>query len=164
MKSVVRDMMLILSSYSSMLFAQVKGTINDPEGQPLPYVNVYIENSFNGTISNAQGYYYLDTSDQTSVTVVYQFLGFITQKKTLSIAGDELVVDVVLEEEQYSLDAVYLSTAENPSHRIILNAIAQRKNDMDKSADFTADIYSRGIWRMEDVPENILGVQVGDLE
>lgn len=164
MKSVVRALMLILFSYSSMLFAQVKGTITDPEGQPLPYVNVYIENSFNGTISNAQGYYYLDTADQTSVTVVYQFLGFKTQKKTLSIAGDELVVDVVLEEEQYSLDAVYLSTAENPAHRIIRKAIAQRKINLDKTAAFTADFYSRGIWRMEDVPEKILGVQVGDLE
>ena len=33
--------------YSLISFAQIKGTVKDENGKPLPYVNIYIENIFN---------------------------------------------------------------------------------------------------------------------
>ena len=42
--------------------AQLKGTITDDKNQPIPYVNIYIENSYTGTTSNDQGDYELALS------------------------------------------------------------------------------------------------------
>lgn len=144
--------------------AQVKGVVTDVSGQPLPFVNVYIENSFTGTVTNNEGYYLLETGKNITTTVVYQYLGFKTQKKQVSVENSPITINIVLEEESYSLDEVFISTSENPAHRIIRNAIANRKINLDKTSAFTADFYSRGLWRMEDVPNKLLGVEVGDLE
>src|SRR5690606_6283629 len=148
----------------SVMRAQVKGVVTDVSGQPLPFVNVYIENSFTGTVTNNEGYYLLETGKNITTTVVYQYLGFKTQKKQVSVENSPITINIVLEEESYSLGEVFISTSENPAHRIIRNAIANRKINLDKTSAFTADFYSRGLWRMEDVPNKLLGVEVGDLE
>ena len=44
--------------------AQLKGSIADIENQPIPYVNIYIENSYTGTTSNDNGDYVLALSKQ----------------------------------------------------------------------------------------------------
>ena len=46
---------------SMSVSAQLKGTITDIDNNPIPYVNIYIENSYEGTTSNENGDYVLDT-------------------------------------------------------------------------------------------------------
>jgi hypothetical protein len=59
---------------------------------------------------------------------------------------------------------VLISSGENPANRIIQNAIQARKANLEKTNEFTADFYSRGIWRVEDAPKKILGQEVGDFD
>ena len=42
---------------SMSVSAQLKGTITDIDNNPIPYVNIYIENSYEGTTSNENGDY-----------------------------------------------------------------------------------------------------------
>ncbi len=142
--------------------AQVKGTVKDSDGNPLPFVNIYIENTYIGTTSNHLGHYEIGVQNRTKVSIIYQYLGFKTQKHTLEITTPTLEHDVVLIAENYNLSEVVLSSKENPANAIIRKAIASRKSNSDKTGKFTADFYSKGIFKLKNMPKKILGKEVGD--
>src|SRR5690554_2656467 len=144
--------------------AQISGKVTDEKGEPLAFVNVYIENSYSGTTTNDDGFYILEHNKTGEHVVVFQYLGYQTQKKTVQNLQHKTTLNATLEPESYSLDEVVVSAAENPANRIIRNAIEKRKDNNEKIKEFTADFYSRGMWKVKDVPEKILGQEVGDLD
>ena len=156
---------LILLFFCSLsASAQLKGTISDSEHHPIPFVNIYIENSYTGTTSNEQGDYELALSKPGTYTIVFQFLGFKTQTKTIEIKEFPYTLDITLLEENISLNEVVISSNENPANRIIRAAISKRKAQLEKINAYAADFYSKGIIRLKDVPEKFLGQEVGDLD
>lgn len=159
-----RALLLLFLLFTITVKAQLTGKVTDTSGNPLPFVNVYIENSFIGTTTNEQGFYKLETAGKTDILVVFQYLGFKTKKITIPANEIKSTLNVALEEESYSLDEVVINSSENPANRIIRNAIEKRKENLEKTADFTADFYSRGLWKMKDVPEKILGQEIGDFD
>ena len=144
--------------------AQLKGTITELDNQPIPFVNVYIENSYTGTTSNEQGRYELAVPNPGKYTIVFQILGFKTQIKTIEIKTAPYTLDITLLEENISLNEVVISSKENPANRIIRSAIAARKAQLEKINSYSADFYSKGIIRLKDVPKKFLGQEVGDLD
>lgn len=149
--------------FVSLAYSQVEGNVTDINGEPLPFVNIYVENTYNGTTTNDNGYYELPLTETGTYTIVYKYLGFKTDKKTVNITSFPHTIDVVLKEDALALEEVTVSTKENPAHRIIKAAIAHRKENFEKTDDFKADFYSRGIFRIKNAPEKILGFDLGDL-
>ncbi len=145
------------------MFAQITGIVNDTEGKPLSTVNIFIEDTFTGTTTNDEGIYHLNVSEQKTYTVVYKYLGFKTEKQTVNVNTFPITIDVVLEEEEFTLDEVVINANENPANRIIRQAIANRKTMLAKINAFEAKFYSRGLIRIKDAPEKILGQDIGDL-
>ncbi|WP_317128732.1 DUF5686 and carboxypeptidase regulatory-like domain-containing protein [Winogradskyella algicola] len=143
--------------------AQITGTITNTNGEPLPFVNILVENTFKGTTSNDDGYYELSVSEKKSCTIVYTYLGYKTVKKTVDVTSLPFKVDVTLEEESVSLNEVVVASEDNPANAIIRQAIAKRKENLEKIESFKADFYSRGLIRIKDAPEKILGQEIGDL-
>ena len=154
----------LLLIFSSISFAQIKGTIKDKEGNPLPFVNIYIENTYIGTTSNELGKYELNVNDKKNVHLIFQYLGFKTQKHILSITQFPYEFDVVLQEEDFQLKEVVIVNGENPANEIIRNAIRDKKKNAARTDKFEADFYSRGIFRAKDIPKKFMGVEIGDLE
>ena len=161
MKVILSTFFLLFSILTS---AQLKGSISDIENQPIPFVNIYIENSYTGTTSNEQGQYELAISKPGIYAIVFQFLGFKTQTKTIEIKAFPHVLDITLLEENISLNEVVISSNENPANRIIRAAIGSRKAQLEKIKTFSADFYSKGIIRLKNVPKKFLGQEVGDLD
>lgn len=156
---------LLLSLMCSFsLFSQIRGTVTDEAGKPLPFVNIYIENTYIGTTSNEKGHYELNIQNREHVSVIYQYLGYKTQKHILQINQFPYNFDIQLKEENYNLNEVVLSSTENPANGIIRNAIANRKQNSMKTDRFTADFYSRGIFRLKNAPKKILGQEIGDFD
>lgn len=145
------------------LHAQITGTVQDQQGKTLPYVNIYTENGNFGTTTNDDGFYELKISHPGNYTLIYQFLGYKTQRKNIEYNGNSQQIDVALTAESTSLDEVTINSGENPALAIMRNAIANRKENAAKLEAFTADFYSRGLWRIKNAPEKILGQEVGDL-
>lgn len=146
------------------LFAQIVGKVTDANNQPLPYVNIYLENSYSGTTTNDEGKYELAISEKDTYSIIFQFLGYRTVKKEVSITSFPYSLDITLEESTVSLDEVVINSTEDPAYRIIRETIAKRKENLDKISAYTADFYSRGIWRVDSVPKKILGQDVGDFD
>ncbi|MEM7086213.1 MAG: DUF5686 and carboxypeptidase regulatory-like domain-containing protein [Bacteroidota bacterium] len=161
MKQLLLGLTFFITAHLS---AQIVGTVTNDKGEPLPYVNIYLENTYNGTTSNEEGNFTLDLSVAGEYTVIFQFLGYSTVKKTVTINSFPHTMDVSLTETSVSLDEVVVSTSEDPAYRIIRETIQRRKENLERISGFTANFYSRGIWRVKDVPERIMGQEVGDFE
>ncbi|TRX39701.1 DUF5686 and carboxypeptidase regulatory-like domain-containing protein [Flavobacterium restrictum] len=140
--------------------AQVKGTITDLKGNPLPFVTVFEENTYTGTTSNEQGKYELNLKKEGNHTVIFQYLGYKTLKKNILLDKNLLQLDIQLSEESYTLNEVVINTKENPANAIIKSAIAARKENGAKTARFIADFYSRGLLKIKNLPKKILGMKV----
>lgn len=154
----------LLFTFAFSAEAQVFGTVTDIMGEPLPFVNVYIDGTSKGTTTNGDGIYELEIpTDTDTVTLVYQFLGFTTTRREINLAQLPLELNIELSEESTSLDAVIVEAGVNPANRIIRATIDRRKVNLEKLSQFKARFYSRGLWKVKDAPEKILGQEVGDL-
>ncbi|WP_435261161.1 DUF5686 and carboxypeptidase regulatory-like domain-containing protein [Tenacibaculum sp. nBUS_03] len=157
----ITTFIFLLSSFIS--FSQVKGKITDTKGKSLPFVSVYLENSIAGTTTNNNGDYNLKIEKPGNYTILFQFLGYKTAKKSITINKLPFVLNVTLQEEQVSLDEVQINSKENPANAIIRNTIANKNKNTDKLGKYTSDFYSRGVFKIKNAPKKILGQEVGDL-
>jgi TonB-dependent starch-binding outer membrane protein SusC len=81
---------------------KVSGTIKGDDGLPLPGVNITIEGTSVGVISDASGNYSIDVPNSNSV-LVFSFIGTTSQKITV---GSQKVIDIVLASDLTKLEEV----------------------------------------------------------
>ncbi|MGB8705771.1 MAG: DUF5686 and carboxypeptidase regulatory-like domain-containing protein [Gillisia sp.] len=143
-------------------YSQVTGKVTDQNNEALPYVNIYTANVEKGTNTNEEGKYQLDITEPGSYEIIFQFLGYKTFHKEIKIQHFPYVLNVSLNSESTNLPEVTVNSKENPAAIIMRQAIAHRQENYAKINQYTADYYSRGLWRMKNVPEKVLGQDVGD--
>lgn len=148
--------------FSSIAFSQIKGTISDSQGLPLARVSVFVEGTYNGTSSNDLGQYEIYFKNPGSVILVFQSIGYQTKKIKLEYNSQVIIQNIQLASEDLKLTEIVVKTAENPALAVIKKAIASRKANASLTSKFTADFYSRGIFKIKDAPKKILGQKIGD--
>jgi Family of unknown function (DUF5686)/CarboxypepD_reg-like domain len=161
---MIKFYFLFFMLFSCINYGQIRGTVSDQKGNPIPFATVSEENIYNSTISNEQGKYELSLKTKGKHTIVFQYLGFKTQKKELQIDVFPQVLNITMEEESFDLNEVVINTKNNPANAIIKKAIASKKENTEKTARFKADFYSRGIFKLKNAPKKILGQKIGDLD
>ena len=154
MKKITSFLFLLISIFG---FAQIRGTVTDSKGNPMPFVNIYLQNTYTSTTSNEQGKYELNVRTPGKHVVLYQYLGYKTEKKIIEEEKFPQIVNVQLIEEDIQLNEVVIDPKVNPAIEIIKNAIANRKSNSEKTAKYKADFYSRGIFRVKNLPKTIMG-------
>lgn len=96
---------LLLLCFCHPLLAQqsqnITGTVTDTRGASLPGVSVLVKGTQKGATTNQEGRYQINL-EQTDGTLVFSFVGYITQEKPISGA----VIDVLMEEDVANLDEV----------------------------------------------------------
>ena len=160
MKKIAVILLLFISYLS---FSQVRGIVTDVHNYPLSTVGIYLKNSVTGATSNESGRYQLSIREAGEYTIFFQFLGYKTLQKQVSITTFPFELNVQLEVENIILDEFSISTKENPANEIIRNAIKSRDKNTNKFANYTAKFYSRGMTKIKNAPEKILGQTLGDL-
>lgn len=71
----------------------IKGNVKTSDGQPAPYVNLYIKESPNkGATSDEQGNFTIRNVKEGSYTLVTSFVGFQAVEKTVEVKGGETAV------------------------------------------------------------------------
>jgi hypothetical protein len=161
MKKFYLLLFLLVSFISN---AQIRGSITDNKGIPLSLVTVLEENTYNGTSSNEQGNYELNIKKTGKHTIIFQYLGFKTRKITVTIEKFPFTQNIKLIEENLSLSEVVINKKDNPANAVIRHAIKSKKENSEKTARFKADFYSRGIFKVKDLPKKIMGQKIGDLD
>lgn len=92
--------MLILAFQASAQEVRVSGKVT-AEGEPLPGVNILIENTGSGTITNLEGNYSLEVGE--NATLVFSMIGYKSEK--VPVAG-KTTINVALEEDVEALEEV----------------------------------------------------------
>ncbi|WP_456420405.1 SusC/RagA family TonB-linked outer membrane protein [Lutibacter sp.] len=128
---------------------EITGVVTDVNNQPLMGVNIAVEGMSSGTISDFDGNYSIDVSSDDSV-LIFTYLGM---KSVRVIAGQKSIINVVMEEDNQSLDEVII-TATGPRRRIEMgNAISK--------FNVTDDINERPISNISDLLQGqATGVQI----
>ncbi len=146
MKHLLSFFLLLLSA---SVFSQTKvsGSIKDASGEVVAFANVIFKASQEGTISDENGRFYLE-SDKTYDTVVFSFIGYTTTEITLPKTVN-YNMEVVLAEEASSLDEVVIfsgktSKKDNPALDILRKIWENRReNGVKKFKQYSYDKYEK---------------------
>ncbi|MBB1150952.1 carboxypeptidase-like regulatory domain-containing protein [Myroides sp. NP-2] len=144
---------LLVCSFSLFSFAQVRGTLVDQAGIPISYATVILEQTQQGVISNDKGEYEILPKSTGNATLVFQFLGYKTERKSVQYDGRPLTLNIVLQEEEFQLDDIVINVGKNPADEIIRRAIANKAKNTQGVASFTADFYSKGMIKSLKIPK-----------
>ncbi len=149
--------LLLIVTMSCVINAQIKGKVTDENGNPLPAVTIHIQDTYKGTTTNDSGAYYIDIKDQGKYVIVYQYLGYKSQKVNYEHENTLKTIDIQLAEENIELNTVVIDRKNNPANEVIRNAIAHKKENSAFTEKYNADFYSRGIFKIKDAPKKIMG-------
>ncbi len=108
-------LILFLVSISSVGQVTISGKISDNEGgEDLPFASIYVKGTNIGTSSNTYGFYSLTIPQEHikdgKVTIVYGFVGYGTQEKTIDAKGNSSL-NVKLQSANTSLKEVVIATS-----------------------------------------------------
>ena len=107
--------LLLLFFGSLTIQAQLNGIVTDEKGNPLPFVTILQQDTYNGTTSNELGYYEFNLKKKEKPTVVFQFLGFKTQKVKVDLDKLPYTLNIKMLEESFSLNEVVINQKVNPA-------------------------------------------------
>ena len=131
---------------------EVTGLVTDESGSPLPFAAIYVQESGTGTTTNADGYYQLRLSPG-AYTLVYQYLGYKTEVRSLRVGSGNMRQDVQLNPQPLDLGTVEVYEGrEDPAYTIMRKAIAKATYHRQQIETYTAQVYIKGSGRIKDTP------------
>jgi hypothetical protein len=120
---------------------RIHGTVRDARtGEALPLANVWIEGTYRGTTSNAQGQYSL-LIPHVPATVQVRYIGYHSERIVVTAATPELV-DIHLRPTVVELPPVVV-TSEDPAVAIMREVIRRKQQWRGKLRTFAAEAFSR---------------------
>ena len=143
----------------------LQGRITDEQGEPLPFANIFVQNSTNGTNANEQGYYQFKLPVGT-YEIVFKYIGFKAQIHKVEIGAGNQELNVRLQPEAYSLrEVVVKANAKDPAVAMVKAAIGKRKYHLKETEAYKCRVYIKNLQRLTEVPNKVLGlVKVTDLK
>lgn len=121
----------------------IKGQITTQKGEALPYAGITIKGTSNGTMTNEDGLYEFSLAPG-SYEVIFQYLGFKSVTKSITVANDFIELNIQLQEQALNLkEATIENNKEDPAYSIMRKAIAKARFHQLQVRGYTAKVYSR---------------------
>jgi len=134
----------------------LKGIVKTRKGEPLPFAAIVVKGTEISTISNEEGKYQLDLKPGY-YEVIFQYLGFKTAQKSVTIEGKMEIFDLAMEEQAYNLGEVRIGNkGEDPAYTIMRKAIAKSRYHFLQVESYTAKAYSKSSFVITDLPMEFL--------
>ena len=99
---------VLLVNLSFSQNATLSGVISDAKGNPIPGVNVSIQNTTKATATDADGKYVVSNLQNEEVVVVASYIGYKTVSTTVTISGNT-VQNIEMTEDANVLDDVVVT-------------------------------------------------------
>ncbi|MBX2892049.1 MAG: carboxypeptidase-like regulatory domain-containing protein [Saprospiraceae bacterium] len=161
MKKILSTTLPFLFLLPLQALAQLSGKVLDERGQPLAFASVYVRNSTNGTVANAEGEYRLTVANGTH-EIVFQYIGYKQKIELVTIADKPVRLNTRMEPANLEIAEVVITT-EDPAYRIMREVIAKRKYYKNKVREYSCDVYVKGFYKLQDAPKKILGKEIGNM-
>ncbi len=147
---VLAIFILPLLNVSFVYAFTLKGTVYDYRGENLPYANIYIKGTTNGTSTNAEGQYLFELPAGT-YEIVFQHLGYKQRLETVTLQKN-LELNVMLESSVYETREVTINANEDPAISVIRKAIEKRRYFLNAVESYSCDAYVKGVQRITNTP------------
>lgn len=93
----------------SLAQTTIKGIVKDQKNATIPGVNIFLKGTFEGTSSEIDGTYNLETEEKGTFTLVFQSMGFKSIEFEVLIDGNPLTFNPILKESINEMTAVTIS-------------------------------------------------------
>lgn len=105
---------------TSLIMAQttISGKVVDSNNGPLSGVNIVLEGTSKGSISDFDGNYTISGVENGSYTLTASSLGYSNFSSNVELDGSNVVVNIQLEEDEESLSEVIVTGVANPRAKI----------------------------------------------
>lgn len=150
-------------SFFSAFAASITGTITDDKGAPLPFASISVKGTAKGAIANSQGKYSLTITEGT-YTLVCQHVGYKTEEKQFTVAGENMILNFSLSLQDLKMEEVVIKRGEDPALEIMRKTIAKREFYNKQTDSFTVDVYIKGLMRSRNIPDRVLGQKIDKSE
>lgn len=139
--------LLALLVWAGGLSAQheLSGRVLNPEGGELAFANILVgATADRGTTADDQGYYQLRFDRAGPIELEVSYVGYVTRRVSVDIALAQQQLDIVLQPTGFDLSEAVVLAGENPAHRLIRAAIANReRNDPENYATYECRRYTK---------------------
>jgi hypothetical protein len=129
----------------------IRGLVKGDDGKELPFATIYVKQLGSGTTTNANGQYEI-FCPAGEYDLVFQFLGFETQEKKVTVQGN-VDLNITLKSQAIILRSTTVSaTNEDPAYTIMRKAIAKASYHTQQLDSYTAQVYIKGTGKLVDYP------------
>ncbi len=109
---------LLFAAVSVNAQSTISGTAKDAQGETLLGVNIVLQGTDKGAVTDFDGKYTISNVPNGEYTIVATSLGFDKVTKKVSVSGSNVTVDFVMKENAESLEAVIVTGVTNPKAKI----------------------------------------------
>jgi len=146
--------LLILSLFfCGISFSQnsISGTVTDNNNLPLPGANVSIAGETNGTVTDVDGKFILNTSKKPPFSLEISSVGFTTQKVEVTSANQK--ISAKLQEEETKLNEVVLSASRTPE-RVLESPVTIERMGLQEIKNTSSPSFYDGLENLKEVHFN----------
>ncbi|MCK8481933.1 TonB-dependent receptor [Psychroserpens algicola] len=111
-------LMLVMSVSSVIAQSSISGKVSDASGMPLGGVNVILEGTTQGAVSDFDGNYTISNVENGSYTLNATYLGYSKFTQNVTIDGESITINFTMSEDAESLDQIIVTGVTNPKSRI----------------------------------------------
>ncbi|TWO33791.1 TonB-dependent receptor [Seonamhaeicola sediminis] len=111
-------LVLMLLSTSALMAQSISGNVKDEAGIPLPGVNVILEGTTKGAVTDFDGNYSIDNVENGDYRLSATFLGYAKFSQSIVVQGNDVTVDIIMKEDAQSLDQIVVTGVVNPKSKI----------------------------------------------
>jgi len=108
MKTIFTTTIILCHAIFSCAQIKISGKTFTEKGEPLPGVNIFIENTYDGASTSGEGNFSFTTSQKGIKTLRATFIGFRGWQKEVDLSGN-IQIDIEMKESVNTLDAVTIT-------------------------------------------------------
>lgn len=110
--------MMLLSVSTLVAQTSISGNVKDETGMPLPGVNVILDGTSKGSVSDFDGNYIITNVENGNYTLSATSIGYAKSSQSITIQDADITVDIVMAEDAESLDEIIVTGVVNPKSKI----------------------------------------------
>lgn len=104
----ITTIIFILITLAAFGQTTIEGSVSDKNGVPIPGVNIFIENTYDGASSDENGTFRFSTSEEGVQKLMASFIGYKPWEKEIDLSA-AIEVQIVLHESVNTIDAVTIT-------------------------------------------------------
>lgn len=140
MKKHIFTLFLLFVFAQSFSQKNVEGIITDAKsGIPLVGVNVYIQNTTIGTISNSKGEFAIASANNAPITLIISMVGY--QSQQIQVDNERSLLNIALEEQTYFGDEVVISASKVVESSLYSPITVEKLDIRDIQSNPSANFY-----------------------